>query len=288
VADISDVETALLTMAGAAVYPNGYASPSITGNAISIFRGWPNPTDLDAAVKAGTGMVSVFTKPAGSSSGVFQILNEDYLVVPPVHGMTISSISNGAVTVMGAPTSGEYLTIIVEGRNAYSRFGSDLPTILSAIAADASAAYPGISVFALGGTSLPMWSSSSGGGIQFPTDRLQAHIGSPAVKGRVTHRQKVSVVVTAWEPDPNNRDLIAKTVDAAIKAVNRLTFPDTSQGLLRGEGFIQVDAEQPAGVYRRDLLYSCEYATLQTYTAYEITSFTTTESAGAETTFVLG
>jgi hypothetical protein len=287
-ADIADVENALMNMAGAAAYPNGFSSPSITGKPVTIFRGWPNPTDVDAAVAADNGMVSVFTIPGSSGGAVFQILDKDYLVVPPVHGLTITSIANGAVNVMGAPSAGEYLTIIVEGKHAYSHSGADLPTILNLIAADAIVDYPGVFVFALGGSSLPFWTDATGGGIQFPTDRLMAHIGAPATKGKVTHRQRIQVAVTAWAADPNDRDTISAAVDAALKAVNRLVFPDTSRGLLFHARSVQVDRDQSTSVYRRDLIFSCEYATLQLYQAWEVTSVNVTESSGAETTFVIG
>lgn len=287
-ADISDVETALKNMAGAAVYPNGYGQPSITGKPITVFRGWPNPSDLDASTIADNAMVSVFTIPGSSGGSVFQILDKDYMVVPPVHGMTISSIANSAVNVMGAPSPGEYLTIIVDGKHSYSRYGTDLPTILNLIAADAVVDYPGVSVFALGGSSLPFWTGATGGGIQFPTDRIQAHIGAPATRGKVTHRQRIQVAVTAWAADPADRDIISAAVDAAIKAVNRLTFPDSSQGLLFAARSVQVDKDQSTSVYRRDLIFSIEYATLQLYQAFEITSFTVSESAGAVSTFVIG
>lgn len=275
-------------MAATAVYPSGSGQPSVTGRPVTIFEGWPLQQSLDAAIAAGQSMVSVFPTRANGSGATFQVQNEDYLIVPPVHGMTITSIASGAVSVMGAPSAGEYLTIIADGRHAYSRSGADLPTILNLIAADAVATYPSVSVFAIGGPDLPLWQNATGGGIQFPTDRLKAHLGAPATKGRATHRQRAGVMVTVWAPNNADRNTLAKAIDVALKQVNRLTFPDTSQGLLVAQSFVQEDRLEPASIYRRDLVFSVEYATLEEYQAFEVTSFTLTISAGADSTYTTG
>lgn len=287
-ADISDVTAMLAQMAATAVYPNGTSQPSVTGQPITIFEGWPLQQTLDAAISAGQSMVSVFPTRVNGGGAVFQVQDEDYLIVPPVHGLVISNIVNGAVSVMGVPTAGEYLTIIADGRHAYSRVGSDLPTIMNLLAADASVDYAGVTVFAIGGPDLPLWQGATGAGIQFPTDRLKAHIGSPATKGRVTHRQRAGVMISVWAPNNADRNTIAKAVDVALKSANRLTFPDTSQGLLVASGFVQEDKLEPASIYRRDLNFTCEYATLEEYQAFEITSFTLGISAGADSSYVVG
>lgn len=293
-ADISQVTALLAQMAATAVYPSGTTQPSVTTRPITIFEGWPLQQTLDAAITAGQSMVSVFPTRVNGGGAVFQVQDEDYLITQPVHGLTISSIANGAVSVMGTPAAGEYLSIVVDNRHAYSRVGDDLPTILNAIAADATADGYTVSVFAIGGPDLPLWQGATGGGIQFSTDRLQAKIGSPATKGRVTHRQRAGICITVWAPNNADRNTIAIAVDVALKAVNRLTFPDTSQGLLVASGFVQEDKLEPASIYRRDLNFTCEYATLQPYQAFEITSvISTVDAIGVgggvvQTTYVTG
>lgn len=45
-ADLSDVSTALVTLVTGVVYPNGIGQPSITGNPVVVYSGWPNMTQL--------------------------------------------------------------------------------------------------------------------------------------------------------------------------------------------------------------------------------------------------
>ena len=62
-ADESDVETALVALSSAALYPNGANSPSVPGPDCRIYRGWPNSAALDADLTAGRINVTVFAVP---------------------------------------------------------------------------------------------------------------------------------------------------------------------------------------------------------------------------------
>ena len=52
-ADESDVETTLATLVTAQIYPQGTNAPSALGPLVRIYRGWPNPTALNADLAAG-------------------------------------------------------------------------------------------------------------------------------------------------------------------------------------------------------------------------------------------
>lgn len=62
-ADESDVETTLVTLCSAALYPSGTNSLSIPGPDCRIYRGWPNSAALDADLSAGRINVTVFPVP---------------------------------------------------------------------------------------------------------------------------------------------------------------------------------------------------------------------------------
>ena len=198
---------------------------------------------------------------------MFQILNEEYVITPAVHGMT-AAILSGAVTLSGTPGTGEYASIIADQRHVYSRVGASASAILTAIAADAVAQYPSVS--AVGNT------------ITFPTSRLVCRIGAPATVGSVTHRQKHQFFVTVWTPNPTMRDTLAAAIDVAFKEVNHLTMPDTSLAVLCYDHANQIDEKSTVSIYRRDLVYSVEYATLQIYQAFEVTSVSPTIDGGGD------
>ena len=273
-ADLGDITAALLGIASTAVYPSGNAGPSVTGTPVRLFEGWPlaDQLDLDMAGNmkvAGGGVtpngvgpiasVSVFPM-QGAGAQVFQVLNEPYTIVPAVYGL-VPTVSNKTITVTGTPGTGEFMTIIADHRHVYSRGGSTVSAIISAIAADALADYPSLT-----------YNASS---ITFTTNDLQVRLGAPGTVGQVTHRQKHCIIVSVWAPTPAIRNQLAAAVDVVMKQNLRITLPDTSTAVVRYDRAIQSDNFETTTVYRRDLYYDVEYATLETWTAYVVTSVTT-------------
>lgn len=265
--DISDVVALLAQMSAAAAYPNGTAAPSAINAEVQVAGGWPIAAELDAFIARGAAMVTVFPQ-AGQSAAVYQVIDDTpYVVQPPVHGV-IASVSGTSVTLTGAPGVGEFATLIVNSSHTYSSDGKFLFTILRALVAAAQAQFPDVT---LDGTT-----------ITFPTKVriLECRIGAPATMGRVTHRQRALVTVTIWAATPSARDTLAAAVDVALKAVNRLIMPDGTQAVLAASHTFQRDERQAASIYRRDLVVSVEYATIEQYQAVEITSVSATLDSG--------
>ena len=94
--------------------------------------------------------------------------------------------------------------------------------------------------------------------------------------GQAIHRQRQSIMITIWAPDPARRTSIASLIDVEMKKNYRFTLPDTSQATMTYEKTNQIDDHQTVSVYRRDLIYAVEYATIETFTAYEVTAVLST------------
>ena len=90
--------------------------------------------------------------------------------------------------------------------------------------------------------------------------------------GNVVHKQKQSFRITIWAPTEALRSATAAVVDVALKRVNVVTFPDTSKGIMTYERTLITDNMERTVCYRRDLVFSIEYATLDTFQAVEITT----------------
>ena len=255
-ADIADCETLLVTMAAAALYPNGTSQPSAVVAPCKIYPGWPNSTQLDADLLAGVVNVSVFPV-EGSSAKAPLILDNPQMIVAPVHGLT-ASVSNQSVTITGTPTTGEFATIIADDKHAYSSAGVSSAAILSALLTAAQVDYPSAAL--------------SGSTITIPAASIQARLGAPATLGNVVHKQKQSFRITIWAPTEALRSATAAVVDVALKRVNVVTFPDTSKGIMTYERTLITDNMERTVCYRRDLVFSIEYATLDTFQAVEITT----------------
>lgn len=268
-ADISDVTAGIVSLIGAALYPTGAAtatSPSAAGPICKIFEGWPNAPALDVDLAAGVVNVSVFPM-QGSASAMPQYLDNPQVITPAVHGVT-ASVAGSTITLAGTPGAGEYATVIVNHHKVYSRVGSTTAAICTALLADLVADYPGSTA---AGSTLTVYGQTD----------LTVRIGAPAIMGQVTHRQKQSVMAVVFAPSPALRTVIAKAVDEALKKNIVFTMPDSSEGRLTYENTFMRDEHETANCYRRDLIYAVEYATIETWTAYEVTSVQTTIDAAS-------
>lgn len=279
-ADISDVTAYLAQAAAAAVYPNGTSQPSVAAMDVRIFEGWPIPDQLDldlgGHVLSGTpptmsprpngplANVSIYPM-MGTGVNVYQVLDDTYTVTPVSYGMAVS-INGNVITVSGQPNAGEYLTLICDGSIVYSLSGATTPALLAALAAAAQANYPSASSTA---TTLTVPVGHS----------LVVRQGGKALLGKVTHRQRHAVMVTVWAPTRLTRSALASAIDVALKKTVKVTMPDTSQALLIYNRTNVSDENQSATIYRRDLIYDVEYATLETFPGYVVTSVNDTITA---------
>lgn len=262
-ADISDVTAAISTLVNNAVYPNGISQPSVSGGSVRIYEGWPIPAQLDADMTAQAVNVSIFPM-MGTSGGCYQPLNRYDTLVSPVHGMTVS-VSNIAVTLSGTPGTGEYCSLVVDGLHVYSETGATAAAILSKLLADLIGTYPSASI---AGNVLTITGAHL----------VYARIGASGVIGNVTHRQKQGIMITTWAPTPALRSTVAAPIEVILSQNQHLLLGDGSWATLLFNRLNVIDTYEAMTVYRRDLIYDAEYATVPRYTAYEVTSIQETIS----------
>jgi hypothetical protein len=299
-ADLSDVTSYLASAAASAVYPNGTSQPSVANMDVRVYEGWPLPDQLDADLGgtylAGTppvvtprpggpaSHVSIYPMP-GATSHPFQIETKYYVIVPPVEGVSVAvtgtpgdlnntlGLGLPTVTLSGAPNATEYVTIIADRTHIYSANGTTLASIISQLASKASVDYP-----AGGGNPGVTTTSNS---ITIPAMfAFQVNQGAQSTLGYVTHRQCHKIMVTAWSPTHVARNKIAAAIDVAIKNTLTVALSDTSIALITYDRTVDTDEHTPSTLYRRDLVYDVEYATLFTFPGYVVTSFTLQEQGG--------
>lgn len=276
-ADISDITTYLASAVAGAVYPNGNSQPSVAAMDCRIYEGWPLPDKLDkdmagvnddGTVRAGGPAANVSVYPMlGTGVSVYQILDTTYTIVPVSYGMVVS-VAGNVITVAGQPNAGEYLTLICDNNLVFSQIGGTRATLLAALLAAVQVKYPSASATA---TTLTVPFGFS----------MVVRQGGVATLGRVTHRQKHSVMVTVWAPSQTVRKALASAIDVALKKSIRAAMPDTSQAIICYDRTNVSDDQQSSGIYRRDLIYDVEYATLEKFPGYVVTSVNTTIASAA-------
>jgi hypothetical protein len=264
-ADITDVETAMVNIVAAAIYPNGTSQASILPPNISnvpasasIARGWPLPACLDADLPAGNAQITVFPL-GGSASQTYQLLDQTYTIQAATVATT-ATLAGNTVTVSGQPATGEFLTLIIDDMVIVSQGGTTTAAMLAALATEAQGkGYPGASATA---TTLTIPANYS----------LVMRQGGVGIQGKVIHRQKHSIMVTVWAPSDAVRTAAAIAADIALKEHIKITMPDTSQCILRYQRTMSSDQQEKAMIYRRDLIYEAEFATVEQFPGTTITS----------------
>jgi hypothetical protein len=243
-ADISDVENALVTAITAAVYPLGTSSPSAIGANARIYRGWPDGRALDADLAAGVVNVTVFPQ-AGMTRNTtrFPLDYVDVSLPPP----TITVATSGqTVTFGGTAGAGNLVGIRAAGVGyAYAAAPTDGP---SAVAAAMALLVPGSSASGSTLTTAGSWDTLG---------RVVA-IGTQLQE---TRRQVQGFMVTCWCPTTTLRDTTAGLVDAALAPIEFLTLADGTGGRLIYHNTRIDDAPTKDALWRRDLIYSVEYPT---------------------------
>lgn len=251
-ADQSDVETALVNLVSAALYPNGISEPSIAGPDCRIYRGWPIPTALDADLTAGKINVTIFA--AGGDSRTTTRYAEQWLGSPAEPTLS-ASVTGTSVTFNGAADTGQIAGILVDGVSyAYRTQAGDTP---QSVAANLAAMARENSIVLLSGGTVTI----AGAG------RLLARVVADAPTQQEVRRQERGFRITCWCPTPTTRDAASVAIDQALSTQHFIALVDGSYGRLTYAGTTVFDQSQNARLYRRDLSYNVEYPTIVSGTA---------------------
>lgn len=260
-ADINDVENALVNLIAAALYPNGTGQSSAAGVPVVVYPGWPTASRLDADLLVGKAHVTVFSGgPERNTTRYSRDWHEQTLATATLT-LTVAAQTVTIGGAMPAPFTPHVLAVMVNGLpHPYQVLAGDTPSsIAAALAALVAADVPG--------------TAAAGAVITLPVGaRINAaRVGVTGTAIRELRRQEREFRTSVWSDTPDHRRAVAGIVDVALGAVDRITLPDGYSARLVYHSAMDVDNQQKAKLYRRDFVYSVEYATTQAETQTQIT-----------------
>src|ERR1022692_3408317 len=111
-ADLSDVENAVVSVLLTALYPNGISQVSTLGVACRVVRGWPSPAALNADLAAGTVNVTLFpsTIPDEVPDPYFDKL---YALTYPTS--LVATVTEQSVTISGVVAPNQIVGLLLDG-----------------------------------------------------------------------------------------------------------------------------------------------------------------------------
>lgn len=263
-ADSSDVEIALVTAIDTILYPTGKVGnppPSILGVAARIERGWPDQVALDADLRAGYVNVSVFARQSTERSTTrYSTQRED----GAVQATSYTLAAAGQVVTVGGAAPAIYtpqnLAVFVNGRfYVYQALTGQTP-------AQVAAALQALIVAAVAGTTVV------GAAITLPASaRIGAlRVGATGSASQEVGRSEQQFQIGLWCPTAALRDAAARAIDPALRGLNRITLSDGSIARITFHGGFGSDGGQKAILYRRDLIFTVEYASILLSTAAQM------------------
>ncbi|WP_028534217.1 hypothetical protein [Paludibacterium yongneupense] len=255
-ADISDVLNVLVGSAAAILYPSGTSSPSACGAPVKVYSGWPAAKVLEDDLRAGKLHVSVFPLPTERKTT--RHIGRKLKVTHPGGATLTATVSGNTVAIGGAVSVPQNVYLLANGVGAvYAVQASDtLATIAAALAVLAQSVVPGASSM---GTVLTLPGAHS----------VVARVGAVGTAIRETKRQEKQIQLSVWASTPSLRDTAASVLDSALSASSGIAFPDGSVGILLYSHSNQTDLSKEK-LYRRDLIYTVDYATTQSVSAPQV------------------
>lgn len=269
-ADQSDVADAFVALISGMLYPNGTDSPSSLGLDAKVYVGWPVPSELKADLmrRPSVSHISVYPRPDEHNTTRYD--GDEWLEASrPTPTLTLTSTFNPdgsmLVTIGGTvpPASAanpQNLAIFVNGvPYLYTVQPTDtLMGIAEALATKIAAAVPG-TLTAQAAVWLPAGA------------RLGAlRVGVTGTALHEVGRQEKLFQIGIWSATPRERDKLASAVDVFLRKTQWLNLADQTLGRNIYRSSHQSDQLQREGAYRRDLLYTVEYATTEAVSAPEI------------------
>ena len=143
-ADVSDVESVLVTTLAQTIFPNGTGQPSIVGAGCKIFRGWPIPKKLDDALAAGKINVSVVAQDNETNTTRYPRDWEEFPFTTPALTLTVA----GNTITVGGTVSSPLNAAAIVNRKAYVypvQPSDTLTTIATGLAALINVDIPAVS-----------------------------------------------------------------------------------------------------------------------------------------------
>jgi hypothetical protein len=250
----------LAQVVAGALYPSGAAnkaSVSVAGPVVSIYPGWPDAQQLDIDLPKGIVHVNTYPWKQDRNTTRYMKTWQDQVAPAP----TITMVVNGVTVTLGGTVGvGQNLAVLANGLAwVYQTVQGD--TLASAAAALAALINAG-----LAGT------SANGAVITLPATAriLAARVGASGTGAMDIRNQERIMMVGIWAGTPSLRDAVAKVIDPAISANSFLIMPDSFAARVIYHGSLLNDSEQKMGIYRRDLLYSVDYATTITEAEWQV------------------
>lgn len=262
-ADLVDVEDALVALIGGVVYPQGAAYPSITRAPVRIYRGWPASKALDADLKGvdangkprqPIATITVFSRP-NTTENITRYSRTGWVVSTAGAATLLATLyplapGGWEISLDGIPAAGQLVAVLCDGvpYGYVTLPGDDLASVAQALVGVLPAAtQDGTMVTFSGGVARCLVS-----GLDLGVKRVA--------------QLRTQLTVSFWCPTREVRDALARAVVPVLADTPFMPVPLDVPARLRLMTTVETDVSEASNLFRRDLVMSTEYDTTTTPT----------------------
>lgn len=253
-ASTDDVSRFLATRVADVLYPGGEKLPSVVNAVVNIYPGWPERGALQEGIEAGGVHISVWPLP--TERPVNTPLGKPVRFQAKGTLTLQFSVNGSIIAVRGVASALTNVHIDLDGRAFFFHFhaGITAEKVIHVISQTLPRS------FALAGTVCVM-----------AVNRIQVYATTAGTVVRELRRQIKDFQITVWAPTPELREKVGTTIDRAFSEQCHIDLDDGAPALLFYARQFDSDRAENWHVYRRDLIFSVNFATTQTLTAPEVT-----------------
>lgn len=249
-ADPSEILNVIAAQVAAIVYPNGTGSDSISGTVVNVYAGWPVHSTLDTDILAGNSHISVF--PMEGEQKIPTALGRPSRLVADGAATMMATVSGTSVTLSGTVSTPQNIYFLLDGVGYhYSvQSGDTLTSIATAMA-----------------TLIPNATSLAAVITLAQATNITVRVGGVGSEARELRRQTKEFRVTIWAPSTILRDTLGSALDSALSIDSNLQLSDNLPAFMV---YARSMYSQNTQIFRRDIVFSVNYATSQTVSAPQV------------------
>lgn len=258
-ASTDDVARYLAGCISDAVYPGGCGLPGIINAAVKIYAGWPVPGTLQQNINSGGVHVSVWPLP--TERKISTALGRPFRLMAKGKPSLQFTVNGTAISVAGVASALTNVQITLNRKtfNFHFRAGTTAGRAIHAL----SVALPK-SFTVLSSVCIPL------------AEHLSISVTTAGTAVKELRRQIKDFQITVWAPTPGLRDRIGSAIDMAFSEQCHIDLSDGAPAQLLYARQFDSDRSENWHVYRRDLIFSVNYAITRTISAPEVTQFEVT------------
>lgn len=253
-ASVDDVARFLARRVADVVYPGGSQLPGIVNSAVKIYPGWPAPGDLQQDIDKGGVHISVW--PLSTERKIGSALGGPCCVITKGKPTLQFTVNGSSIGVTGMASALTNVRVSVNGKafTFHFRAGTTAEQAITELCKALPKSFTVLSRVCI-----------------LMAEHLSVSVTTAGTAVKELHRQIKDFQITVWAPVPGLRESIGSAIDAALSEQCHIDLNDGAPAQLLYARQFDSDRSENWHVYRRDLIFSVNYATTHTITAPEVT-----------------